>query len=146
MTYSIAPARQASWLIWRTATWRQIGSDLAYILPGFFVSIASFTALVALFTLGLSTIVIWIGLPVLVACLRVCTDDVKVKVQAAFEDADTLACLCQQLLGLEDYLVQHVLYAIWGKPEKLAALARKAQGRRRELLLALIAAAGNNDA
>lgn len=69
MTYSIAPARQASWLIWRTATWRQIGSDLAYILPGFFVSIASFTALVALFTLGLSTIVIWIGLPVLVACL-----------------------------------------------------------------------------
>ena len=86
------------------------------------------------------------SIPVLVACLRVCTDDVKVKVQAAFEDADTLACLCQQLQGLEDYLVQHVLYAIWGKPEKLAALARKAQGRRRELLLALIAAAGNNDA
>ena len=86
------------------------------------------------------------SIPVLVACLRVCTDDVKVKVQAAFEDADALACLCQQLLGLEDYLVQHVLYAIWGKPEKLAALARKAQGRRRELLLALIAAAGNNDA
>nr|WP_314630907.1 DUF6138 family protein [uncultured Janthinobacterium sp.] len=86
------------------------------------------------------------SIPVLVACLRVCTDDVKVKVQAAFEDADALACLCQQLQGLEDYLVQHVLYAIWGKPEKLAALARKAQGRRRELLLALIAAAGNNDA
>lgn len=86
------------------------------------------------------------SIPVLVACLRVCTDDVKVKVQAAFEDADTLACLCQQLQGLEDYLVQHVLYAIWGKPEKLAALARKAQGRRRELLLALIAAAGNNEA
>ncbi|ALO65597.1 hypothetical protein AS189_02695 [Arthrobacter alpinus] len=69
MTYSIAPARQTSWFIWRSATWRQIGSDLSYILPGFFVSLASFTTLVALFTLGLSTLVIWVGLPVLVACL-----------------------------------------------------------------------------
>lgn len=69
MTYSIAPSQQTSWLIWHRATWRQIGADLAYILPGFFVSLASFTVLVALFTLGLSTLVIWVGLPVLVACL-----------------------------------------------------------------------------
>lgn len=69
MNNSLAPTRQTSWSIWRSATWRQIGSDLAYILPGFFVSLASFTALVALFTLGLSTLIIWVGLPVLVACL-----------------------------------------------------------------------------
>ena len=58
-----------SWLIVRPATWQQIGADLAYILPGFFVSLASFTALVTLFSLGISTLVIWVGLPILVACL-----------------------------------------------------------------------------
>ncbi|WP_154606385.1 sensor histidine kinase [Arthrobacter sp. AQ5-05] len=69
MTHTVAPIAPKSWLITRPATWRQIGSDLAYILPGFFVSLASFTALVTLFTLGISTLVIWVGLPVLVACL-----------------------------------------------------------------------------
>lgn len=86
------------------------------------------------------------SIPVLVACLRACTDDVKLKVQAQFEDVEKLACLCQQLQELEGYLAEHVLYAIWGKPEKLAALARKADGRRKELLLALIAAADKADA
>lgn len=85
------------------------------------------------------------SIPVLVACLRACTDDVKLKVQADFEDVDHLACLYQQLQPLEDYLVEHVLYAIWGKLEKLAALARKADGRRQELLLALLAAAHKKD-
>lgn len=80
-------------------------------------------------------------IPVLVACLRACTDRVKLKIAADFEDVERLECLARQLHGLEDYLVEHVLYAIWGKPEKLAALARKADGRRRELLLALLAAA-----
>lgn len=46
-----------------------MGSDLAYILPGFFVSLASFTALTGLFTLGISTFIIWVGLPILIACL-----------------------------------------------------------------------------
>lgn len=58
-----------SWLIVRPQTWRQIGSDLAYILPGFFIALASFTALVTLLSLGLSTIVVWVGLPILVWCL-----------------------------------------------------------------------------
>lgn len=60
-----------SWLILRPATWRQIGSDLAYILPGFFVSLVSFIALVTLFSLGVSTLIIWIGLPILLLCLAV---------------------------------------------------------------------------
>lgn len=69
MMNSTASLPRTSWTIWRLATWRQIGSDLAYILPGFFVSVGSFTALTALFSLGLSTLVIWVGLPVLVACM-----------------------------------------------------------------------------
>lgn len=71
MNNSLAPARPTSWFILRSATWCQIGSDLAYILPGFFVSLVSFVALTALFTLGISTLIIWVGLPVLVACLGV---------------------------------------------------------------------------
>ncbi|RAN70701.1 hypothetical protein B5P43_35055 [Bacillus sp. SRB_336] len=66
---SSGPAR--SWLIVRRATWRAMGADLAYILPGFFVSLASFTALVALFTVGVSTVAFWVGLPVLVVCFAV---------------------------------------------------------------------------
>ncbi len=63
------PTHQKSWLITRPRTWHQIGSDLAYIMPGFFISLASFTALVALFSLGISTLILWVGLPILVACL-----------------------------------------------------------------------------
>jgi hypothetical protein len=79
--------------------------------------------------------------PVLAACLRACTDNAKVKIQAELEDVETLELFCQQLQGLEGYLVEHMLYPVWGKLEKLAALARKAQGRRRELLLGLLEAA-----
>ncbi|APA68357.1 DUF6138 family protein [Janthinobacterium sp. 1_2014MBL_MicDiv] len=85
-------------------------------------------------------------IPTLVACLRRCTDNVKLKIQAEFDDVEKLACLHQQLQGLEDYLVEHMLYPIWGKLEKMAALARKADGRRKELLIALLAAASKDDA
>ncbi|MEG0881163.1 MAG: DUF6138 family protein [Janthinobacterium sp.] len=81
------------------------------------------------------------SIPVLAACLRACTDNAKVKIQAELEDLEKLELFCQQLQGLEGYLVEHMLYPIWGKLEKLAALARKAEGRRKELLLALLEAA-----
>lgn len=58
-----------SWFILHPATWRQMGADLAYILPGFFISLASFIVLVTLFSVGLSTLVVWVGLPILVATL-----------------------------------------------------------------------------
>jgi signal transduction histidine kinase len=67
-TYVTNPPSR-SWLIFRPATWRQIGRDLAYILPGFFISLASFVVLVTLFSLGVSTLIIWIGLPILMLCL-----------------------------------------------------------------------------
>lgn len=81
------------------------------------------------------------SIAVLAACLRACTDNAKVRIQAELEQVETLELFCQQLQGLEGYLVEHMLYPIWGKLEKLAALARKAEGRRKELLLALLAAA-----
>ncbi|MCX7290215.1 DUF6138 family protein [Janthinobacterium sp.] len=98
------------------------------------------TAFVATFGVTTATI------PVLTACLRVCTDNVKLKIQADFEDVEKLDCLYRQLQGLEGYMVEHMLYPIWGKLEKLAALARKAQGPRKELLLALLEAASKKDA
>lgn len=42
-----------------------LGADLAYLTTGFFLSLLSFIVLVPLFTLGLSTAVFWIGLPIL---------------------------------------------------------------------------------
>lgn len=84
--------------------------------------------------------------PVLAACLRACTDNAKVKIQAELDEVEKLELFCQQLQGLDGYLVEHMLYPVWGKLEKLAALARKAQGRRKELLLALLEAANKADA
>ncbi|ATD61573.1 MAG: DUF6138 family protein [Janthinobacterium svalbardensis] len=84
--------------------------------------------------------------PVLAACLRACTDNAKVKIQAELEEVEKLELFCQQLQGLEGYLIEHMLYPVWGKLEKLAALARKADGRRKELLLALLEAASKTDA
>ena len=75
----------------------------------------------------------------LVTCLRHCTDKVKLKIAPSFDDDALLELLHRQLQGLEQYQVDHVLQPIWGKPEKLAALARKAQGRRQELLASLAA-------
>ena len=85
-------------------------------------------------------------IPVLAACLRACTDNAKVKIQAELEDVEKLELFCQQVQGLEGYLVEHMLYPVWGKLEKLATLARKADGRRKELLLALLEAASKTDA
>ena len=84
--------------------------------------------------------------PVLAACLRACTDSAKVKIQAELDEVEKLELFCQQLQGLEGYLVEHMLYPVWGKLEKLATLARKADGRRKELLLALLEAASKTDA
>lgn len=69
MNNSARPPTRTSWLILRPATWRQIVHDLLYILAGFFVSLVSFIVLVTLFSLGVSTLIIWIGLPILLLCL-----------------------------------------------------------------------------
>lgn len=64
-----AHSSRGSLLIFKPSAWRRMGRNLAYILPGFFDSLVSFIALVTLFSVGISTIIIWVGLPVLIACL-----------------------------------------------------------------------------
>ena len=78
--------------------------------------------------------------PALVACLRRCTDHLKLKLLPELDDDDRLAVLCEAMQGLESHEVERVLYPIWGKLEKLGALARKASGRRKQLLLAILTA------
>lgn len=46
-------------------TFRGLSRDLAYVLPGFFISLVSFVLLVPLFAFGVGTLVIWIGAAVL---------------------------------------------------------------------------------
>lgn len=82
------------------------------------------------------------SIPALVTCLRRSTDSLKLKIQPELENEEKLELLVRSLQGLETYEVEHVLYPIWGKVEKLATLARKAEGRRKELLLELLKGAG----
>lgn len=46
-------------------SWRSLGADFAYLVPGFFLTLVSFLVLVPLFALGLGTLVIWVGAPIL---------------------------------------------------------------------------------
>lgn len=46
-------------------SWRSMGHDFAYLLPGFFLTVIGFVVLVTLSVLGISTLVIWIGAPIL---------------------------------------------------------------------------------
>ncbi|WP_442602461.1 DUF6138 family protein [Paenibacillus sp. KN14-4R] len=80
--------------------------------------------------------------PALVACLRRSHDSLKLKIQLELESEDKLSLLVQHVEALADYEAERVLYPIWGKVEKLAALARKAQEPRKELLLRLLKATG----
>ena len=70
----------------------------------------------------------------LAACLRHCSDNAKVKLAPALDDDASLALLCGQMQQWESHTVEHVAYIIWGKREKLAALARKTSGHRKTLL------------
>ncbi|MFF2888334.1 DUF6138 family protein [Paenibacillus sp. NPDC057967] len=80
--------------------------------------------------------------PALVACLRRSHDSLKLKIQPELESDDKLFILVQQIEALTDYEAERVLYPIWGKADKLAAWARKAQEPRKELLLRLLKATG----
>ncbi|PAD28643.1 DUF6138 family protein [Paenibacillus sp. 7523-1] len=82
------------------------------------------------------------SVPALIACLRRSTDSLKLKIQPELENDEKLALMVQQISSLETYEVERVIYPIWGKVEKLAGLARKAEGKRKELLLELLQAAG----
>lgn len=80
--------------------------------------------------------------PTLIACLLRSHDSLKLKIQPELESEDKLSIFVQRIETLSDDEAERVLFPIWGKLEKLAALARKAQGPRKELLLRLLKAAG----
>ncbi|WP_339269036.1 DUF6138 family protein [Paenibacillus sp. FSL K6-1330] len=82
------------------------------------------------------------SIPTLIVCLLRSHDSLKLKIQSELESEDKLLLLMQQIETLSDDEAERVLYPIWGKLEKLAALARKAQEPRKELLLRLLKAAG----
>lgn len=82
------------------------------------------------------------SVPILVQSLRRSTDGLKLKLLPEFEQEEKLEWLLEQVQELESYEVQRVLYPIFGKVEKLVALARKADGKRKKLLLGLSQAAG----
>ncbi|MGG3280465.1 DUF6138 family protein [Paenibacillus solani] len=82
------------------------------------------------------------SMPTLIACLLRSHDSLKLKIQPELESEDKLSIFVQQIETLSDDEAERVLYPIWGKLEKLATLARKAQGTRKELLLRLLKAAG----
>lgn len=54
-------------------SWRSVGPDLAYLASGFVLTLFSFVLLLPLFVLGLSTAVLWVGLPILGFMLLVAT-------------------------------------------------------------------------
>ncbi|CAI8705038.1 Ankyrin repeat domain-containing protein [Brevibacillus sp. IT-7CA2] len=80
--------------------------------------------------------------PTLIACLLRSHDSLKLKIQPELESEDKLSLFVQQIETLSDDEAERVLYPIWGKAEKLAALARKAQGPRKELIIRLLKGAG----
>ncbi|RAT99195.1 DUF6138 family protein [Brevibacillus sp. Leaf182] len=80
--------------------------------------------------------------PTLIACLLRSHDSLKLKIQPELESEYKLLLFVQQIETLSDDEVERVLYPIWGKVEKLTALARKAQGQHKELIIRLQKAAG----
>ncbi|BAH46873.1 hypothetical protein BBR47_58960 [Brevibacillus brevis NBRC 100599] len=75
--------------------------------------------------------------PTLIACLLRSHDSLKLKIQPELESEDKLSLFVQQIETLSDDEAERVLYPIWGKVEKLAVLARKAEGSRKELIIRL---------
>jgi signal transduction histidine kinase len=65
------PAGDAAPLRLHSRWWRQVGTDSAYVLIGFPLSIAAFVVVVTGLAVGVGTLVIWVGLPLLVLTLLV---------------------------------------------------------------------------
>lgn len=79
--------------------------------------------------------------PALVACLRVATDALKLKLPPT-DDAGTLRALAAALCDMPSDEAYTVLFRLWGKPEPLAKRAAKASGETGALWQALLDAAG----
>lgn len=65
--------------------------------------------------------------PVIVSCLLSATDSLKLKIKQDFEHVPVLQALVEQLVPLEDYEVEHIIYFIWGTREQFLKLIKKAK-------------------
>lgn len=54
-------------------SWRSLGTDLSYLSAGFFLALFSFVLLLPLVVVGASTVILWIGMPILGFTLLVAT-------------------------------------------------------------------------
>ena len=61
-----------SWRDWRDR-YRQMRRDAAYLLLAWPLNVVAFTIAVTLIALGAGTVIIWIGIPILVLGLEICT-------------------------------------------------------------------------
>jgi len=80
-------------------------------------------------------------IPTLVKCMLNSTDSMKVKIKDEMEDEMHLRLLFDQVRGLQDYEVEHIVYLIWGGTDKLKKIAAKAKGDRGKWLSELALAA-----
>lgn len=58
---------------WWSRMWRNLGRDTVLVIPGLFISLIAFPVLIALFSVSISTIIIWVGLLLLPVTLYVAT-------------------------------------------------------------------------
>ena len=57
----------------------------------------------------------------------------KLKIKTDMENEMYLILLLNQVRGLQDYEVQHIVYLIWGGPDKLKKIAAKTKRRSRKV-------------
>lgn len=83
-------------------------------------------------------------IPTLVKCMLHSTDSMKLKIQTDMEDEAHLRLLLDQVRGLQNYEVEHIVYLIWGGTDKLRKIAAKAEGDRGKWLSELAQATGRS--
>lgn len=82
-------------------------------------------------------------IPTLVKCMLHSTDSMKLKIKTDMENERHLMLLLNQVRGLQDYEVEHIVYLIWGGTDKLKKIAVKTKGDRGKWLSELAQAASH---
>ncbi|WP_350224371.1 DUF6138 family protein [Lysinibacillus sp. fls2-241-R2A-57] len=80
-------------------------------------------------------------IPTLVKCMLHSTDSMKLKIKTDMENERYLMLLLNQVRGLQDYEVEHIVYLIWGGTDKMKKIASKTKGDQGKWLTELAQAA-----
>ncbi|MNJ73065.1 hypothetical protein D3C77_698020 [compost metagenome] len=68
------------------------------------------------------------------SCLLSSTDSLKLNIKQDFESIPLLQGLVEQLIPLENYEVEHVIFFIWGTKEQFLKLIKKAKPENQDLM------------